>query len=134
MEAGRELDTIVAERVMGWINCGQLGNEWGGQWGGCPPYWSQYGDRCLLIPSYSTDIAAAWLVVEKLRTEGLHLQMNDTLSAYRARFFTVASTVKWDQESADGAYYQFASTPAHAICLAALKALGVEIEQSEGAA
>lgn len=54
MQAGRELDALVAEKVMG--HCVKRGAE------NIPRIWSvQRGwDR---IPDYSTDIAAAWGVV-----------------------------------------------------------------------
>jgi hypothetical protein len=71
LDAGRELDALVAERVMGW------------QWN---DYTVNYGNddyrtvRGLFdvkgsfdshdrFPEYSTDIAAAWRVVEKLKPD-----------------------------------------------------------------
>lgn len=123
MDAKRELDEFVAIHIF----------DWSDFWtNGILLYGHSPGERAMGIdaerspvPHYSTDIAAAWLVVEAMRGRGLHLQMNDTLSAYRARFFTVESTRDWDRESTDGAYYEFADTAPHAICLAALKAVGV---------
>ncbi len=52
MKAGRELDALVAEKVMGQY----FRNEW----------YKLYNDT---IPCYSTDISAAWKVVEKIKKE-----------------------------------------------------------------
>lgn len=62
LQAGRELDALIAEKVMEWTQCGfdEIGQEWTGiPEGGQPGYHS-------VIPSYTTNIAAAWQVVEKL--------------------------------------------------------------------
>ena len=58
--AGRELDALVAEKVMGWTRIhrlNQVGDFCGVPPQGAPPY---------ILPCHSTDIAAAWKVVEKL--------------------------------------------------------------------
>jgi hypothetical protein len=69
MKAGRELDALIAERVMGWHNNRDNPNE-SGMWGimdyradGSPVLAADF-------PEYSTDMAAAWEVVEKLLAEG----------------------------------------------------------------
>ena len=80
MEAGRELDALVAEKVMGWKwpddRCPICGWKYEVSVDkGCVP------DNCSLRPApeirecdkygaYSTDIAAAWKVVEKLVNSG----------------------------------------------------------------
>lgn len=80
MEAGPELDVLVAEQVMGWtyrsdnpvnMECPEVAEP--GWWHS--PEW-QDGDwecaSCLfkyqsdVMPRYSSDIAAAWKVLEKL--------------------------------------------------------------------
>lgn len=60
MAAGRELDALVAERVMGWTVNRRDGGHWQverrpGQW------------NCLHNWEASLDIAAAWQVVEHIR-------------------------------------------------------------------
>ena len=58
MEAGREMDTLVAEKVMGFpVKIGDITGE---------PYHAQFGYS---MPNYSTNIAAAWMVVEKLQNQ-----------------------------------------------------------------
>jgi len=92
MKPGRELDTLVAEKVMG-LNHDKLD--------GYPAY-------------YSTDIAAAWEVVEKLIPDC---------------FLTLQWIEGWEVSHFEpgpyGGHMHLAhgdSAP-HAICLAALKAL-----------
>ena len=63
MKAGRELDALIAEKVMGW----RLQAE---------PYtcWNlPDGDQRIYTPNFSTDIAAAWRVVEKMRSPDFRL-------------------------------------------------------------
>jgi hypothetical protein len=61
LDAGRELDALIAEKVMGWkVN----GHDSYYRWWGSPPGWKE--PQSVEIPHYSTAIAAAWTVVEKL--------------------------------------------------------------------
>ena len=92
MEAGRELDALIAEKVMDDMLAGI-------RLDGSP----MFDD----IPHYSTQIANAWLVVEKLR------------------LFVQPSALGWHsglrgdiQEN-----HRHANTAPLAICLAALKAV-----------
>ena len=71
MPAGREMDALVAEKVMGWNHI----HDRAVRLMGLPPeatvMWGE--DVCphlLPILSYSTDIANAWRIVETLATEG----------------------------------------------------------------
>lgn len=74
LEAGPELDTLVAEKVMGWKSChDHMGNE---QWDtglhirNIPENPTMKVFRYGPSPwSPSTDIASAWEVVEKLKQE-----------------------------------------------------------------
>lgn len=63
-KAGRELDAEVAERVMGWRVERQRGNS---PWLVKRPdhEWSRIEQH-----AFSTDIAAAWQVVEKMQADG----------------------------------------------------------------
>lgn len=58
----REIDCHVAEQVMGWKIKGK-DSDW--RWWGIPPGWT--GPETVEIPHYSSDIAAAWKVVERMR-------------------------------------------------------------------
>lgn len=67
MTAGRELDALVAEKVFGdpiqWLPT---------SFNDRVPHYrnSEYGNGWLVLPCYSTDISAAFQVVEKMREKG----------------------------------------------------------------
>jgi len=83
MKAGREMDALIAEKVMGWkdIRCDQGGNLPYGvpdddfnsdvdehkKHGNCGFPMEYHREP---IPMYSHDISAAWEVVEKMTSEG----------------------------------------------------------------
>ena len=114
MVAGRELDALVAERVMGWtgierhIRGGIAMPPWPS---GLDPVTSAYRT----IPRYSTSIADAWLVVERMREKGYSL----TLMAPFGDFGAVAAFVPRTGQRFDGD----GDTPAVAISRAALSAM-----------
>lgn len=119
MEAGRELDALIAEKVMGYPAFAEkvvtkLGDH------------LVISDHCAIcgrkdgtsecLPHYSTDIAAAWEVVEKLRLSVLQFEdgwfADPRLESYREHF--------WGALGAD----DFSATAPLAICRAALEAVG----------
>lgn len=68
-EAGRELDALVAEKVMGWSQS---------EFGHATLYLTPPGqprDVVRATPHYSTDIADAWMVVEKLNRPDMTLRV-----------------------------------------------------------
>jgi hypothetical protein len=71
MEAGRELDVLIAERVMGWRRAPYTlegsGLEWADGAGLIPPDARTHITSVQRAPEYSTDIRAAWEVVKKVR-------------------------------------------------------------------
>jgi Phage ABA sandwich domain len=97
----REIDRLVAEKVMGW----EAGKYAYGSW----------------FPT--TNIADAWKVVEKLSKDGFEFQV------WREK------NGKYNVEFAKDFFYVFgfaeSETAPLAICLAALKAVGVEVEVNE---
>lgn len=141
-----ELNALVAEKVMGFVKAPTplgLAQQWQ-----MPsqnpdiekrkeyPYWFKPFQP-------STDIAAAWQVVEKMSRD------HETLTLFENRYGSVYSNGKWSAYfgiNPDGAirgawagdnecqeYWESpipghvsADTPARAICLAALKAVGQE--------
>lgn len=130
MEAGRELDALVAEKIMGW--------KWYTIDTFAPdaflrhpehvssPDWYQTTDEyrhpqwVQSVWHYSTDISSAWLLAEKLRIAVMPDENNGWIAA------------RW---SPDETYYDIAACESHAntaplaICLAALKAVGVAIPE-----
>lgn len=127
LPAGRELDALVAEKVMGWTF--QTFPE-----GACPevrhwhrtspipeersPEWAaSFIGAC---PPFSTDIAAAWTVVEKLRSLGFGVVI-DNLPSTSGR--DVGWTVAVVGISTQDAFAGTAHTAPLAICRAALSAV-----------
>lgn len=90
MKPGPELDQLIAEKVMGMKT---------------------------VAPPYSTDIAAAWEVVDAIR----YKHGGGLLELYRNGDDTWAA--RFDED----ARLTTCDTPAHAICLAALTAVGLNI-------
>ena len=139
MVAGRELDALVAEKVMG-----EDVSTWDAhKWGPCAyvndfyPEGSKYCSHCdrvwyngspeppvpceaRWISTYSTSIAAAWEVVEKLKADGL---MVDLLTVGDVKDPSWCVTVE-DLVDEDGMWFSTHESEAPlAICLAALKAV-----------
>lgn len=104
MEAGRELDALVAEKVMG-LDC-----SWR-----CVTLDGTGRDRgpARRIKPYSTNIDAAWEVVEKLKE-------NHTVNIHGYSDGWEVGLIGPGSAAVDGQ----AETAPHAICLAALKAVG----------
>lgn len=101
----RELDALVAEKVIGRTF----------------PSGTIVGDpvaKC--VPHYSTDISAAWQVVEEMRDNGWNFVIGVFEKGAAALFCRGAAAM------ADATYVDIAS---RAICLAALEALSVGIDR-----
>lgn len=108
MKAGRELDALIAEKVMGWERLEKILHPPG------PYEMNAWGN---MIPHYSTDIDAAWEVVEKMHSMRLQTSIITTEKG-------VSVTI--DEFYCHSPDETIAETAPHAICLAALKALGEE--------
>lgn len=130
--AGRELDALVAEKVMGcrvqhWSGYNSPGTYRCGCGVVCAyPHGvkDREGQLDGDLAYYSTDIAAAWEVVEKLRERGLHLDINNRQACDGVDDMGGA----WWAEFASADYavggQAFADTAPLAICRAALAAVG----------
>ncbi len=114
MNPGRELDALVAEKVMGWKSFGE--------------HWAIPGEANDIRRVHkkvhwrpSEDISAAWQVVSHMKSQsnGLFGFMVD-----------LRLSEEWDAEfdmyDEQESYKATGDTAPHAICLAALKAVGVE--------
>lgn len=125
-EAGPELDAEIAEKVMGyfWLpwrdgfdrddGCYRRDGKWlcDGIWAPHGPPGPYHGP----IPQFSTEVSAAWSVVEKMQAErGFYtcIQWSQLPKRHQHR--------GWRAEF--GIYGEDASTAPLAICLAALRAL-----------
>lgn len=111
MKAGRELDALIAEKVFG-------------KTVDRSSHFDIYYDNGPSIPFYSTRIAGAWLVVEKLVADGMQPivnYLNGQILAYDGWHCCIAKGYE--------VYHSHGcETAPLAICLAALKACGVEVD------
>lgn len=135
MKAGRELDALIAERVLGWRRVrGSFAGTmtWndravvllppGGivtrvpRWTTEPITWFEN------IPRYSDHIEAAWSVIKELLGRGLY---PDLVSSGRPVAWRCVIDSYSDPEASDDPWpvNAIADTPALAICIASLKAL-----------
>jgi len=121
LEPGRELDALVAEKVMGWteVECfGVINNRVKNPpTPGCEVIIARGRNRgrsLRIIPCYSTDISAAWEVVEKLKeTYGVEVYTDLDMSACRL----------FDELTYLPAEEVISNTAPEAICKAALIAV-----------
>lgn len=149
LQAGRELDALIAEKVMGWqahhrqdkcdgvyiIRCGSCGGDghancYGGGQGSIQSLCEDVpcGDEASL-PPYTEEIAAAWQVAEKLRKRAFLFALWNKGHGFVA-CFSSDDPVYWLEgiESGPASVDTVqADTAPLAICLAALKAVGVEV-------
>ena len=114
----RDLDAQVAEKVMGFsiliADKPMLGFIGQGD-----PYWLDAYKQPRMTPFYSTDIKAAFEVVEKLGKDGWIVTLHRDFNWYCDLAWLTEDDTTWT--SADAA-----DTLPEAICLAALKAVGEE--------
>lgn len=106
----RKLDALVAEHVMGervieTDDCNGDDNLW----------LDRHDD--LELPHYSTDIADAWELVEKILTDD-----------FQVKFVNYDDNRKW-MAGWDGWNFTYGATAPLAICLAALKAKAIDISE-----
>lgn len=107
MEAGSEMDALVAERIMGWKPEGYFHPGEEDQWEG---WRDDKGDGGWVSPiGYSTELDCAWDVVEKMRTIPM------------GGFILTEQRDGWTAHWAG--VDEFAPTAPLAICRAALKAM-----------
>lgn len=136
LNPGRELDALVAERVMGWrrLSYQQAFPDSDFQRGRTKltSYWHDPSGakKALAEDSYdyyqpedawspSTDIAAAWTIIDKMIADGWEVGEAGYSRSQRKWDFTFNGGIAFPGPLCDSA--------PHAICLAALKALGINV-------
>lgn len=128
LEPGPHLDALIAEKVFG---CSPKPGERNLFWCGCsqghidPDTYS-----CGELPKYSADISAAWEVVEylpKLVERINHATDGPLILIHMEQGYPTDYFIRIELESFSHEASSEISMP-HAICLAALKAVGVEVE------
>lgn len=108
LPAGKELDALVAEHVMGWLDiwfCPHTPHCFHGRKS------AHHNDTNYQVPKYSSDIAAAWEVVEHLRRQLSGFVLCDSCGGE-----------PWTAGFVDGPDGSEAETVSLAICRAALNA------------
>ncbi len=123
-EAGRELDAVVAAKVMG-LQVYQATED--DMIFTLEREFVQAGDYCYdvehhmtrLVPAYSTSIEAAWQVVERM--------IEQKYTYYVGGFGTEHEADFWMWNDDVGKCVAIAPTAPHAICLAALAAVGADV-------
>lgn len=131
MNAGRELDALIATKVMGWTNVGCEKNAQHEEFvpHGCDPlHPAAFPFGRSQLPHYSTDMADAWDVVEKLspRERGERSHIACLNMPHSPALYPDDAPVWW-VEWFDGDQTLDAvdaPTAALAICRAALKVVG----------
>lgn len=131
MVAGRELDALVAEKVMGWIWFPK--DDEGPRYLASPDPNSMYvwypGSGVGTHPLYSTSIAAAWEVWDKLIADGWY---PDVITSHVSDGLDYRCELHRGGDG-DGDYViSHADTAPLAICLAALAAIGIPLTDPEG--
>jgi hypothetical protein len=115
--SARERDALVAEKVMGWVDVRSGGKE------NTPAHWFiGRGSDGLYhhIPNYTTRMDNAWEVAEKLKI-AIIPQAGEP--PQNMKYLAEVGTEPFEPK-----IEVFAPTAPQAICLAALRAVGVEIE------
>lgn len=114
MKPGQEMDALVAEKVMGWTIYDPRENpeyyEPGGRVYGQPV--GRIDDVAREIPKLSTDIGAAWMVVEKMREMGKYV----SVECYSGKSHEIFPYICDIEDTATNA-----KTAPWAICVAALR-------------
>lgn len=102
-EPGRELDALMAEKVMGWT------------WSDADAEWIDRGNHLPGLPKFSTNIAAAWEVVDKVAE-------TQFIEVYNALVDPVTGESDWNCRIGKNDQHEgTAKTAPYAICLAALQ-------------
>lgn len=120
MTPDREIDALVATHVMGWRQ-----DEPGSIW------WHD-GRRMREILPFSSDLATAWAVWEKLPeprrlTDGEHSPSHEHVP-YGSRYYVLCGGGSYGAETDfSHDFTGWGDTPAEAICRAALQAVGVPV-------
>lgn len=130
LKPGRELDALVAEKVMGWRKteiafhgsilispCGSLGIP-------------ENDEIKLALPRYSASIEASWEVADKIMIESIIKTEKGYVAKVVGKYYTGESAWPRVNEYYETSLYEdsiiIGETIPHAICLAALEAVGYD--------
>lgn len=149
----REINAAIAEHIMGWVwvqhspQQTQLEGYQGEnpRWLADPKWIKGLGDdpSWVIVPAnmdapihvsldilhFSTDISATWQVVSELQQHGLHFSIESTVRGSLEDLRTKTKHYQWHVSVRGAKAEAREDTAALAICLAALRAVGVEVTQ-----
>lgn len=132
MKPGRELDALVAEKVMGWLKGKRTYiSPYGPEHNYDFEQWINEDEIEKELPAYSTNILAAWEVIEHLKDNRriFYCIEQHPFAEEPTVWLFDADKVPEGMVIADHAakWNVTAATIPHAICLAALKAVEVQL-------
>lgn len=122
MKPGRELDALVAEKIMDILVKHDVYNPHKGFIFG----YDEHG-IAVQLSHYSTEMASAWLVVEKLALEGIRIEINPTDVGYQVSFLRYDPSQEFTPWTSIGNSTVESETAQHAICLSALRVKGINV-------
>ena len=117
MKAGRELDALVAEKVMGHSVLVLEGH----------PFIYHPEGYQQAVPKYSTDVADAWEMVDKLSKDGYFMHIYGHDARWSVGYISPSLSRRWNKEKVEIEGLCKSESAPLSICLAALKAVGVEV-------
>lgn len=127
MKPGREIDEIIAEKVLGWNKLTPEDYEKSklkkSEFYDC--WWGVDKSEVLGgLPDFSIDIGDAWLVVDEMKKRGYYFAVSNGPVSHDDGSKAGAKSI-WAAFGLEGEYLRtiLGDTEAHAICLAALDAL-----------
>lgn len=131
MQAGREMDALVAEKVMGYVLSDISMPTY-------PKYKlfdidsGEFSGYSKVVPDYSTYLAAAWEVVKEMKKQGWSFRYSNNAYAdtqHAAAFYKGLRGIGRDILGGDYIYndnaWDIANTECLVICRAALRVVGV---------
>lgn len=115
MNPGRDLDALIAHQIFD-LPVHRTGGDWTI---GPRELYDDHGSMEVLnsLPEYSTDIAAAWDIVEKLGHFGSSFSL---LEEHCGEFGQEGFVAKFRTHDGDWSKVGYSESAPHAICLAAL--------------
>lgn len=122
MDAGRELDALIALNVMGYTLDYEFADTFGAPT--VRELRDQY-DEWGMLPYYSTDMTDAWLVVDRLNAKLITVEIMALVSV--ANKITRYIVYSYNHETAMPREQALEHSAPLAICFVALKAFGVPI-------
>lgn len=119
----REIDALVAEHVFGWQRWDTFHDK--GQTRPVTMWFRPDYKYPIEAPQFSTDLLAAWQVVEKMNEAGWWItELRQKVVGYK---WGVEFVKDGEWMNIDGHQLAGADTAQMAICLAALRAKGIEV-------